>query len=201
MLFILFILGGIENEEVDLPSVHQAAAQGAIPALIEAIWQDPSMLELQNEEGSLSPLGTATQAQQLIAIKQLVKMGANINAQDKFGRTSLSIAAYQGWHEGVVYLLRHGAKHQIVDKSGRTPLHASTYDKSTSTMTVLLQTLTQEEVNKPDTELMTALHWAAFHNRPQHMELLVQKGADIFAQDIDGKTPLHWASQVPLYYM
>ena len=35
----------------------------------------------------------------------------------------------QGWFEGVIYLLRKGARQSIAEKSGRTPLHASTYDK------------------------------------------------------------------------
>lgn len=33
--------------------------------------------------------------QQLPAVKRLVKMGANINAQDSKGRTGLAVAAYQ----------------------------------------------------------------------------------------------------------
>ena len=43
---------------------------------------------------------------------------------------------------------------------------------------------------------MSALHWAAFHNRPEHVQLLVERGADILLQDVDGKLPLHWAAQV-----
>ncbi|KAI0214566.1 hypothetical protein LSAT2_000303 [Lamellibrachia satsuma] len=42
---------------------------------------------------------------------------------------------------------------------------------------------------------MTALHWSAFHNRPEHICLLLDKGADVFVQDIDGKTALHWTAQ------
>ena len=43
---------------------------------------------------------------------------------------------------------------------------------------------------------MTPLHWAAFHSRLQHIDDLLQKGVDIFIQDMDGKTALHWATQV-----
>ena len=45
---------------------------------------------------------------------------------------------------------------------------------------------------------MTALHWSAFHNRPQHIVLLLERGADALAQDIDGRTPLHWGAQVSI---
>lgn len=43
---------------------------------------------------------------------------------------------------------------------------------------------------------MTALHWASFHNRPEHVQALLQKGADPTLVDKDFKTALHWAVQV-----
>jgi ankyrin repeat protein len=43
---------------------------------------------------------------------------------------------------------------------------------------------------------MTALHWASFHNRPAHVQALLQKGADPTLVDKDFKTALHWAVQV-----
>ncbi|XP_071090913.1 ankyrin repeat domain-containing protein 55-like [Haliotis cracherodii] len=186
---------GKENEgDSDLPLVHQAAAQGDVDLLVEVVQQDPSMLELQDAEG-FTPLTHTVQNKQLRGVKRLIKMGANINAQDNLGRTCLSIAAYQGWHEGVVCLLRNGAKKTSCDKFGRTPLHAATYDTDRRALAVLLQNMTKSEVNFTDNEQMTALHWAAFHGRPTHLEDLIARQADIFAQDIDGKTPMHWAAQ------
>lgn len=43
---------------------------------------------------------------------------------------------------------------------------------------------------------MTSLHWAAFHNRPQHTQTLLHRGADLTLVDKDLKTALHWAVQV-----
>ncbi len=45
---------------------------------------------------------------------------------------------------------------------------------------------------------MTALHWASFHNRPEHVQALLQKGADPTLVDKDFKTALHWAVQVQI---
>lgn len=39
------------SASVETPFVHQAAANGAISALVSIIQRDPSLLELQNEEG------------------------------------------------------------------------------------------------------------------------------------------------------
>ena len=46
---------------------------------------------------------------------------------------------------------------------------------------------------------MTALHWAAFHGHPEHLRLLLVKGADVVARDTEGKMPLHWAAQVRVH--
>lgn len=43
----------------------------------------------------LTPLAQAVHCQQMAAVKRLVKMGADINAQDGLGRTCLCIASYQ----------------------------------------------------------------------------------------------------------
>ncbi|XP_077992903.1 uncharacterized protein LOC144446931 [Glandiceps talaboti] len=173
---------------------HQSAGVGDIPSLMEAIKHDPSVLEYQDNEG-MTPLTHAVAGRQLETMKLLVKMGASINMMDSQGRTPLSVAAYQGWYDGVVFLLRNGARQHLADKTGRLPLHAATYDSDTRTISTLLSNLGIEEVNEQDNEGMTALHWAAFHNRPEHVQLLMLKGSDIYSADIDGKTPLHWASQ------
>lgn len=185
------------DAEVDTDSqlpAHKAASRGEIIALVKAIQGDPSSLELEDSEG-LTPLAHAVKSKEMEAVKQIIKMGGNINTQDCHGRTPLALATYQGWFEGVIYLLRKGAKQSIAEKSGRTPLHASTYDKDVRIIGALLQTLSKEEVAKHDNEKMTALHWAAFHNRPEHLQLLLMSGANMYSQDIDGKTPLHWAAE------
>lgn len=45
-------------------------------------------------------------------------------------------------------------------------------------------------------QLMSPVHWAAFHNRPEHLHLLLERGGDVMATDTDGKMALHWAAQV-----
>ncbi|XP_069820974.1 ankyrin repeat domain-containing protein 55 isoform X3 [Dendropsophus ebraccatus] len=142
-----------------------------------------------------TPLMHAVSGRQVDTVKLLLKMGANINTQDACGRTSLSLATYLGWLEGCVSLLRNGAKQNIPDKNGRLPLHAATAEADVRLLSVLLQQSTLSEINHQDNEGMTSLHWAAFHNRPQHVQSLLQKGADPTLVDKDFKTALHWAVQ------
>uniref|UniRef100_A0A8C9R6L6 Ankyrin repeat domain 55 n=1 Tax=Scleropages formosus TaxID=113540 RepID=A0A8C9R6L6_SCLFO len=181
-------------EEVDLNVVYQAAANGDVNTLTAIIREDPSILECCDSEGS-TPLMHAVSGRQVDTVKLLLKMGASINTQDACGRTSLSLATYLGWLEGCVCLLRNGAKQSIPDKNGRLPLHAATAETDFRLMAVLLQQSTLCEINHQDNEGMTALHWASFHNRPQHVQALLQKGADPTLVDKDFKTALHWAVQ------
>ncbi|MBN3319707.1 ANR55 protein, partial [Atractosteus spatula] len=181
-------------EEVDLNVVYQAAANGDVNTLTAIIREDPSILECCDSEGS-TPLMHAVSGRQVDTVKLLLKMGASINTQDARGRTSLSLATYLGWLEGCVCLLRNGAKQNVPDKNGRLPLHAATAETDLRLMAVLLQQSTLCEINHQDNEGMSPLHWAAFHNRPQHVQALLQKGANPTLVDKDFKTALHWAVQ------
>nr|XP_056704712.1 ankyrin repeat domain-containing protein 55 isoform X2 [Euleptes europaea] len=156
---------------------------------------DFSTSSVFDQQKGCTPLMHSVSGRQLDTVKLLLKMGANINTQDAFGRTSLSLATYLGWLEGCVSLLRNGAKQNIPDKNGRLPLHAATADPNVRLLSVLLQQSDLSEINHQDTEGMTSLHWAAFHNRPQHVQILLQKGADPTLVDKDFKTALHWAVQ------
>ncbi|NWI97087.1 ANR55 protein, partial [Pitta sordida] len=181
-------------EEIDLTVVYQAAANGDVNTLTAVIREDPSILECCDREGC-TPLMHAVSGRQVDTVKLLLKMGANINTQDACGRTSLSLATYLGWLEGCVSLLRNGAKQNIPDKNGRLPLHAATAEPDVRLLSVLLQQSNLSEINHQDNEGMTSLHWAAFHNRPQHTQTLLHKGADPTLVDKDFKTALHWAVQ------
>ncbi|XP_054431344.1 ankyrin repeat domain-containing protein 55 [Pteronotus mesoamericanus] len=185
---------GESSEEVDLTLVYQAAANGDVGALTAAIREDPSVLECCDGEGC-TPLMHAVSGRQADTVKLLLKMGASVNTQDAHGRTSLCLASYLGWLEGCVSLLRNGAKHSIPDRNGRLPLHAATADPDARLLAVLLQQSNPGEINHQDNEGMTPLHWAAFHNQPQHTQMLLKRGADPTLADRDFKTALHWAVQ------
>ncbi|XP_019503753.1 PREDICTED: ankyrin repeat domain-containing protein 55, partial [Hipposideros armiger] len=142
---------GDSSEEVDLTMVYQAASNGDVNALTAVIREDPSILECCDSEGC-TPLMHAVSGRQVDTVKLLLKMGANINTQDAYGRTSLCLATYLGWLEGCVSLLRNGAKHNIPDKNGRLPLHAATAEPDVRLLTVLMQQSNLSEINHQDNE-------------------------------------------------
>ncbi|KAM6188193.1 LOW QUALITY PROTEIN: ankyrin repeat domain-containing protein 55-like [Sarcoramphus papa] len=187
---------GDTAEEIDLTVVYQAAANGDVNTLTAVIREDPSILECCDSEGC-TPLMHAVSGCQVDTVKLLLKMGDNINTQDACGRTSLSLATYLGWLEGCVSLLRNGAKQNIPDKNGRLPLHAATTEPDVRYVpgSNSICWLNLNRYSHQHKLGMTSLHWAAFHNRPQHAQTLLHKGADLTLVDKDFKTALHWAVQ------
>ncbi|XP_032808245.2 ankyrin repeat domain-containing protein 55 isoform X1 [Petromyzon marinus] len=185
---------GDVSEETDLAIVYQAAAMGDNNTLTASIRDDPSILECCDNEG-FTPLMHAVSGRRLDTVKLLLKMGTSINTQDACGRTPLSLAAYLGWLEGCLSLLRNGARQNMPDKNGRLPLHAATAHGDVRMLNVLLQQSSVQEINHQDNEGMTTLHWAAFHNHPEHVQALMERDADPSLVDKDFKTALHWAAQ------
>lgn len=56
------------------------------------------------------------------------------------------------------------------------------------------------DVNQPDAETVTLLHWASINNRKEIVKYLIAKGASVDA--IGGElqsTPLHWATRFLLF--
>jgi ankyrin repeat protein len=51
-----------------------------------------------------------------------LERGVDPNTQDKYGRTPLHWAAYNGYIDVVKLFLVHGADPAVKDKDGRTPL-------------------------------------------------------------------------------
>jgi len=51
------------------------------------------------------------------------------------------------------------------------------------------------DVNALTAAKRTPLHIACIRGRPDYSKLLLMKGANVNLQDIDGNTPLHYASE------
>ncbi|XP_046635844.1 poly [ADP-ribose] polymerase tankyrase-1-like [Daphnia pulicaria] len=118
------------------------------------------------DESGQTALHAAVFACNAIAVKYLIKNGANPNIIDNNGMSPLHVATWERVHgNAIIDLLLEVKK---VKGLG--------------------------DVNDQNEQGVTALHYAAFKSNEITAEHLIQKGADVNRLDIEGHTPLHVAA-------
>ncbi|KAF5975663.1 putative ankyrin repeat protein [Fusarium bulbicola] len=169
------------------------AAQAGNVEAIGKLFDKQADVELADTDGQ-TPLLWAAREGHEGAVKCLVDHGARKEAKDEpYGRTALSWAATNG-HTGVAQILSmNGADLNATDDMNYTPLSLAASAANEDVLRLLLDASPDLETRDHET-LRTALHWAAFRNMPDSVELLLQHGADIEAIADSFKTPLYVAS-------
>jgi ankyrin repeat protein len=128
----------------------------------------------------------AVQKGNAAAVKTLIKKGANVNARDDFGNTSLQFASKR---DIAILLISAGASvDERNDDFEMTPLFNVPADVAA------LLIAKGADVNARARKGVSPLAWAVYWDQKGKIELLISKGADINAKDDDGKTPLHIAA-------
>ncbi len=125
----------------------------------------------------------------------LLDRHAEVDARRQSGTTALSMAAESGQVIAVRELLARGADPKISkDSHGWTPLMTVSRDGHVEIVKELLRHC--EEVNDREVYFgWTALHFAARNGHVEIVKLLLLNGADGFAVDKEGKTPLKGAQE------
>jgi ankyrin repeat protein len=130
---------------------------------------------------------------QLEVARMLIERGVDVSAQDKDGQTPLHLASQRGQLELARMLIEHDADVSAQDKDGKTPLHlasqgAQNNDGQTSWVSFgngndlppFLSPLPRRDLDS---------------GHPDIARMLIERGADVSAQDKDGRTPMYLASQ------
>uniref|UniRef100_A0A8D8SAP2 Poly [ADP-ribose] polymerase n=1 Tax=Cacopsylla melanoneura TaxID=428564 RepID=A0A8D8SAP2_9HEMI len=165
------------------------------------------------DKGGLVPLHNACSYGHYEVTEMLVKHGANVNVADLWKFTPLHEAAAKGKADIVRLLLQHGADPSKKNRDGATPLdlvregdqdvsdllrgNSALLDAAKKgNLARVTKLLTVENINCRDAQgrNSTPLHLAAGYNNVDVAELLLEKGADVNAQDKGGLIPLHNAS-------
>ncbi|KAK6447234.1 hypothetical protein FP744_10003484 [Trichoderma asperellum] len=128
-----------------------------------------------------------------VLVKLLLQQGADIEAKDDQGQTSLLWASINGHVAVVNMLLDNGADVQVKDVyRSRTPLWCALAAHSIDVFKILLDK--GVDVEEKDKYGWTPLLWAASEGHEVNVVLLLKNGVNIEAKDKNSRTPLLWAA-------
>ena len=131
-------------------------------------------------------LQSAAESNDVNKMRQLVRVGANINAKDDNGWTTLHTAAVMNSTAIAKYLLDAGMKVDVPLKNDGEPFTGELKKK--------LRTITGKSYDHRTRVGDRSLDLAAGENAVGVAALLIEQGADINAKDRSGWTPLHSAA-------
>jgi ankyrin repeat protein len=139
-----------------------------------------------------TPLHVALRKGRMEIARVLLEHGADVNYQDKFGKSSLHLASRHRSNDLARLLLDHGANLNALDTWGETALHsASSYGK-VEVVTLLLEY--GANVDARSNPGRAPLHCAADAGHLEVVQVLLDHDADVNAHSRSRWTALHEAA-------
>ena len=123
---------------------------------------------------------------------------ADINYQNEFGSTALSIASYHGHLQAVHVLLQHWASPYVEDKQGNRPLTDACMGEGDFDVIRLLFEQDSNGHEEPNNEGKTALSYACQNNNVEAVELFLGSTCHLEQKDNLGHTALFDAGSVEI---
>jgi ankyrin repeat protein len=179
------------------PTIIEAAAQNDTVKLRELI-RNGADVNYKNEYGTTA-LMQVTAMGDLETTKMLIDRGADVNARNSTGQSPLITAClcYGNNTPIVKLLLAHNADVNAANKDGETPLITELIKLSSSAETAKMLIDAGANVNAKDakgqTPLMCINRWISNPASAQIIEMLLKKGNDPNANQLDG-TPMIFAA-------
>uniref|UniRef100_A0A914D403 Uncharacterized protein n=1 Tax=Acrobeloides nanus TaxID=290746 RepID=A0A914D403_9BILA len=127
-------------------------------------------------------------------VELLLKHQADIELKDKYGRTSLMIAASSQNINIVLYLLGQGADPNRKDKIDKTALHYAASNLYDNTLFAELLLKHGADIEIQDKDGWTSLMEAVLYKRISIVRYLLEQGSDPNRKDNRDKTALHHAA-------
>lgn len=162
---------------------------GADVSARDKLWQTPLHVAAANN--------ALTCAEAILTHQERKQNAANsfnfnfnfLDISDKFNRTSLHHAVFNGHVQMAQLLLQHGANPDILDKKQRRPAHYAAFLGHDEMLKLLVEYGAQLEVF--DQDRLTPLHAACAGGRVNALQSLLCMGARLDVTDSKGNTGLH----------
>ena len=143
-------------------------------------------VNLQGHQG-YTALHYAVETKNFDAVRCLVHNGADVNLFTSYKDTPLMLACQSQNMDAINFLLNKGADVNLQDRDGQSALHFASSD----ICYWLIQNLA--DVNMCDNDNCTPLMQASCNNDVKKVAMLIENGAKVDLQDVDGNTALHHA--------
>ncbi len=178
----------------DQTPLHIAAEKGCTET-VELLLKEGADINAENSDGQ-TPLHEAVWNGYTETVKLLLDKKANVNTKDNYGKTALDYASERSHndsersHNDIVGILIQRIRQQ---KNSQNLLDA--LKRGDKEAVEILLELGPNEIDINDEECgVTPLHLASSIGYIDIIRMLLEKGADINAQDNYGQTPLYYAS-------
>lgn len=130
---------------------------------------------------------------QLDLMRELIELGADVNARDEAWITALMVASNSNALENVKLLVNSGADINQLDAYGNNCLNYATYTGSVEICAFLIAN--KADINNQNLEGESPLFDAMIKNRFDVIELLIESGANAELRDHENKTVLEAAEE------
>ena len=185
---------------MDAQTLFQLVRQGDSQQVVEALGKSPRLVHSRNPDvekwDEISPLHTASKFGKLDIVKELVEQGAEVYSNPVASYPPVIIASWNDQHHVVDYFLN-----EIPDKAGGTnqlgvTIHLAAREGWIDLVEQHIE-IDPLAVHQRGWLGDTPLHWSSHNGFVEIVELLLNAGADIEADEINcyGGKPLHWASE------
>ncbi|CAG9819853.1 unnamed protein product [Phaedon cochleariae] len=170
------------------PSLHEAVRRGDLASVSECLKNGSDVNEVDTS-GNTALLLAACIGQKDVytaIVGSLIEKGADVNAYNK-GFTPLYNAVFYKRAEAVEMLLKAGA---WLRPTYRNELHLLAEIGGSNILRLLLadQRCTPEVINRPEEDGRTALHIAAQFCHKNCLRMLIDKGGDLSATNLEGES-------------
>ncbi len=169
-----------------------------ISALTVAIWngdEKTAKLLIASGADSVTLFTELASCGNFAMIQHLKNLGANINGQNKEGKSPLFRAAQSGHAEAVSLLIRAGANINAKNtKNEITAVMAATLGCHEEVVKTLINAGADVNIQRKD-PADAPLHVALWLGNEKIVKMLLEAGANVSAKDINGLTPLEIAKK------